>query len=83
MKLPKSKNPVTRQEYDSILVIMDKATKWGYFILYTEKMSAEDLSEIYIKEVFIRHRAPVKIILDQDLRFIAAFWETFIARQRT
>ncbi len=52
---------------------MDKATKWGYFILYIEEMSAEDLSEVYIKEVFTQHRALVKIILDQDLRFIAAF----------
>ena len=52
------------QKYNNILVIVDKLTKWGYFILYTEEMSAKDLLKIYVKEVFIRHRAPVKIILD-------------------
>ncbi len=62
---------------------MDKVTKWGYFILYIEEMSTEDLSEVYIKEVFVQHRAPMKIILDQDLRFVAVFWEAFIAKQRT
>ncbi len=64
MKLLKSKDLVIGQEYNSILVIVDKATKWGYFILYIEKMSAKDLLEVYVKEVFIQHRAPVKIILD-------------------
>ena len=53
IKLPKLKNPVTGQEYNNILVIVDKATKWGYFVPYIEEMSAEDLSEVYIKEVFI------------------------------
>ncbi len=53
MKLLKSKNPVIRQEYNNILVIVDKATKWGYFILCTKEMSAEDLLEVYIKEVFV------------------------------
>jgi len=34
---------------------------------------AEDIAKIYIKEVFVRHGALAKIILDRDLRFIAAF----------
>jgi len=36
-------------------------------------MLVENVAKIYIKEVFIRHRALNKIILDRDLRFIAAF----------
>ena len=51
VKLPKSKDLVTRQEYDNILVIINKLTKWGYFILYIKEMSAKDLLEIYVKEV--------------------------------
>jgi len=26
--------------------------KWGYFIAYTEEISAEDIAQIYVKEVF-------------------------------
>jgi len=36
-------------------------------------MLVEDIARIYIKEVFIRHRVLSKVILDRDLRFIAAF----------
>ena len=52
---------------------MDKLIKWGYFIAYTEEILAEDVTRIYIKEVFTRHRALDKIILDRDPRFIVAF----------
>ena len=43
---------------------MDKLTKWGYFILYTKEMSVKNLSEIYVKEVFIKYKVLIKIILD-------------------
>jgi len=56
-----------------ILVIVDKLTKWGYFIAYIEEILIEDIARIYIKEVFVRYRALSKIILDRDLRFIVAF----------
>ena len=52
---------------------MDKLIKWGYFIVYTEEISAEDVARIYIKEVFVRHRALSKVILDRDPRFVVAF----------
>ena len=52
---------------------MDKLTKWGYFIACTKEILVEDIARIYIKEVFVRYRAPDKIILDRDLRFIIVF----------
>jgi len=36
-----------------ILVIVDRITKWGYFILYIEEILAKDIARIYIKEVFL------------------------------
>jgi len=62
-----------------ILVIVDKLIKWGYFIACIEEILVEDIARIYVKEVFIRYRALSKIILDRDLRFIAVFWEVFLA----
>ena len=52
---------------------MDKFTKWGYFIAYIEEILAEDVAQVYIKEVFSRHGVLDKIILDKDTRFISAF----------
>jgi len=71
--LLKLRDPITRRDYNIILVIVDKLTKWGYFIAYTEEILAEDITRIYIKEVFIKYRALNKIILDRDLRFIVVF----------
>jgi len=52
---------------------VDKLIKWGYFIACIEEISVEDIARFYIKEVFIKHGALIKIILDRDLRFIAVF----------
>jgi len=71
--LLKLRDPIIGQDYNAILVIVDKLTKWGYFIACIEEILAEDVARIYIKEVFIRYRALSKIILDRDLRFIAVF----------
>jgi hypothetical protein len=81
VKLPKSKDPITGQEYDSIFVIVDKFTKWGYFIACTEEISAEEVAQIYVKEVFARHGTPDKIISDRDTRFMSAYWQVFTAEQ--
>ena len=73
VKLLKLKDPITGQKYDIIFVIVNKFTKWRYFVIYIEEISVENIVQIYIKEVFAKHRALDKIILDKDIRFIAAF----------
>jgi small neutral amino acid transporter SnatA (MarC family) len=80
VKLLKLKDLVIGQEYNSILVIVDKFTKWGYFILYSKSITSEKLLRIYIKEVFIRHKILTKIIFNRDRKFILKFWETFTAK---
>ena len=52
---------------------MDKFTKWGYFIAYTEEILAEDIAQVYIKEIFLKYRVLDKIILDKNTRFILVF----------
>ena len=52
---------------------MDKLIKWGYFIVCIEEILVKDVAKIYVKEVFIKYRVLIKIILDKDLRFIAVF----------
>ena len=64
---------VTGQLYNSILIIVDKFIKWGYFIIYKESISAEELSKIYIKEIFVRYRVLIKIVLNRDIKFILIF----------
>ena len=42
--LLKLKDPITGQEYDMIFIIIDKFTKQGYFVTYTEEISVEDIA---------------------------------------
>ena len=56
-----------------IFIIVNKFTKQGYFIIYTKEILVEDIAQIYIKEIFTRHKVLTKIILDKDTRFIIAF----------
>ena len=73
MKLLKLKDPITEQEYDSIFIIIDKFTKWGYFITYIKEILVKDIVQVYIKKVFTRYRVLNKIILDRNTKFILAF----------
>ena len=73
VKLLKLKDPIIRQKYNSIFIIIDKFTKWGYFIAYIKEILVEDIVQTYIKKVFLKHRVLTKIILDRDIRFILAF----------
>ena len=73
MKLLKLKDPITGQEHNIIFTIINKFTKWGYFIVYTKEILAEDIVQIYIKEIFVRYGVLIKIILNRDTRFVIAF----------
>ena len=73
MKLLKLKDPITSQKHNIIFIIINKFTKWGYFIIYTKEILAEDIAQIYIREIFIRHKVLTKIILNRDTKFITAF----------
>ena len=66
VKLLKLKDFITEQEYDSIFIIVDKFTKWGYFIAYTEEILVKNIAQVYIKEMFLKHRVLIKIILNRD-----------------
>ena len=80
MKLLKLKDPITRQEYDSIFIIINKFIKWGYFIAYIKEILVKDIAQVYIKEVFLKYRVLDKIILNRDTRFILAFWQVFTVK---
>jgi hypothetical protein len=50
-KLPLFRELMTGVIYDSIIVIIDRLTKYAYFIPYLKSSSAEDLAYIFYKYV--------------------------------
>ena len=59
--------------------MVNKFTKWGYFIAYIKEILVKNIVQVYVKEVFLRYRVLNKIILDRDTRFILVFWQIFTA----
>jgi hypothetical protein len=65
--LPKSDN------YDSILVIVDRFSKMIHLIPTTTSLSSTKLAEIYKKEVWRQHGIPRRIISDRGPQFASKF----------
>ena len=76
VKLPKSPDPLTGVEYDSILVIVDRLTKYAYFMPYLEASNAEQLASTFLRTVFANHGMPDEIISDRDKLFTSQFWQS-------
>ena len=67
------KERVTGVEFDLILVIIDRLTKYTYIVLYKEASTAEDLTYTFLRIVIANYRLLEEIILDRDKLFISRF----------
>ena len=59
------------QEYDAILVVVDRFTKMEHFIPTTEKTSAEGLAHLFRDNVWKLYGLPDSIISDRGPQFTA------------
>ena len=48
IKLSPSKEPIIRIEFNSILIIVNRLTKWGTFIPYKKLFTAENLAYAFL-----------------------------------
>jgi hypothetical protein len=76
VKLPKSKDPVTGIEYDSILTVVERITKYGYFIPFREGTDAPKTAHTVIRMIVANHGLPQEWITDRDPKFTGNFWKT-------
>ena len=77
VKLPLSKDTITDIKYNSILVVVDRLTKYAHFIPWKEKGNAKDLAKVILKEIIANHGIPQSIISDKDKLFTSKFWNTW------
>ena len=56
--------PRSRRKYDSIWVIVDRLTKSAHFIPVRVTHTAEQLANIYLREIVQLHGVPISIISD-------------------
>jgi hypothetical protein len=73
IKLLLSQDLTIRVEYDSILIITDKSTKYIYIILYLKASIVENLAYIFLRVIIINHSALEEMISDKNKFFISRF----------
>lgn len=62
------------RDVDSILVIVDRFTKYSIFLPVMTTINAADLAELFHKEIELRFGAPEGIISDRGPIFTSQFW---------
>lgn len=67
--LPKSKR------FDTILVLIDKFTKYGHFIPLSHPYTAISVAQLYLDQVYKLHGLPQVLISDRDRVFTSALWQ--------
>ena len=63
-------------EFDSILVVVDRLTKYAVFIKCRTTDSALQLAALFLKHVFAKHGALTDIVSDRGKLFVSEFWSS-------
>ena len=69
--------------YDSILVVVDRLSKYSHFILLRHTFTTWSISEIFVKEIVRLHGIPKSILSDRDPLFMSKFWQELFRMQGT
>ena len=75
--------PRTQKQHDSIMVVVDKLSKYVHFILVKSTHKSFDIVGIILKEIFRLHGLPKMVISDRDVKFTSNFWKSLFAGLET
>ena len=62
-------------QHDSIFVVVEKLTKATHFIMVKSTHKTDDISKIFMKEIFKFHGLPKAIVSDRDVKVTSNFWK--------
>ncbi len=75
--------PRTARGHDLVMVVVDKLTRWVYYLPTRQTASAQDTFALLDRFVLANHDTPRQIISDRDTRFTSRFWEDLWDSMRT
>ena len=79
IKLLKFKNSAWEVRFNSILIIVNRLTKYMMFISFRETVTASVLMYIILWELINNHELLKKFITDRDKLFMSKFWKMLTA----
>lgn len=68
---------------DTILVVVDRFTKFAHFISLKHPFTAATVAGVFIQEIVRLHGFPASIISDRDKIFMSMFWRELFKLQGT
>ena len=60
--------------FDSIMVVVDRFTKWAEFFPCMKTINVQEASRIFLREIFVRHGLPQEIVSDRGTQFVSQFF---------
>ncbi|XP_019229326.1 PREDICTED: uncharacterized protein LOC109210380 [Nicotiana attenuata] len=63
---------------DTILVVVDKYTKYAHFITLSHPYNAIQVAQLFLDNVFKLHGAPCSVVSDRDPIFVSNFWKELL-----
>lgn len=70
----------TSDGFDSILVIVDRLTKWSIYIPTTTTINSQKLAQLILDNVIAQHGIPESIVSDRGTKFVSRFWKHITSR---
>ena len=58
---------------DTILVVVDRFTKYSHFLTFSHPYTAKDVTALFVKEVVRLHGFPTTIVTDRNKVFMSSF----------
>jgi hypothetical protein len=62
-------------KFDTILVVVDKFSKYGHFIPLSHPYTALTIAQAFLDQVYKLHGLPTQIISDRDKIFTSSIWQ--------
>jgi transposase InsO family protein len=69
------KLPHTKRGYDSVLVFVDRLSKYVHFVPTTEQLSAKGFAKLFVQNVVANHGMPQEVISDRGSTWHNKFWK--------